>query len=182
MLGCGIFNLGTGLINGLVDADDSTLLSLEWESLEVRLAKLGVAVGRCITVTPIVGGGKRKTMDSSLTESRAELASNIFGSNCMGHSGEIGTRLASFFVLRRWYNKPKVRSEARSRNPMIPPTTAPIVVFVGKDVFDAGRCVACCSRLLQVDAGIGLIVLKKSGNDIYFGCSESSTAGLPIDT
>lgn len=54
----------------------------------------------------------------------------------MGHSGEIGTRLASFFVLRRWYNKPKVRSEARSRNPMIPPTTAPIVVFVGKDVFD----------------------------------------------
>jgi hypothetical protein len=69
MLGCGTFNLGTGLINGLVDADDAKLLSLEWESLEVRLAKLGVAVERCITVTPIVGGGKRKTVFSSLTES-----------------------------------------------------------------------------------------------------------------
>jgi len=52
----------------------------------------------------------------------------------MGHSGEIGTKLASFFLLRRWDNKPKVRSEARNRNPKIPPITAPIVVSVDKDV------------------------------------------------
>jgi hypothetical protein len=56
----------------------------------------------------------------------------------MGHSGELGAELAlanPFFLLRRWYNKPKARSIKRSRNPMMPPT-APIIVPVDKDVLD----------------------------------------------
>lgn len=165
MLGCRTFSLGIGLlIDGVIDVEDITLLSLEW-NLEVRLAQLGVA-GRCSTLATV--GGKRKTVFSSLAEFWLDLASNIFGSICMGHSGELGTKLASansFFLLRRWYNKPKAMSVKKSRNPTMPPT-APIIGPVDKNVLDLKKwvmrknivtkhtLVVGCHRWLKLGFGI----------------------------
>ena len=99
----------------IVDVDDITLPSLEWEPLKVI---------RCINGTASVGNG-------TMFLNWVNPASKIFEPLCMGSSGEVGTLL-----LRRLYNKkPKARNATRSK-PTTPPTTAPTIVLVDDDLLD----------------------------------------------